>query len=264
MRPTEARRQLGESIKAVLALVCILLLGLLFAGWVDDRPNAVTWALRTLPVLGLLAIFWAYWKIDHRSDLAPDFLRQAAGDYVNRDGFCFAVAAESAAGVCYLRMLFQNQFAQPCRAKLAVRIVRFAGRRLPAATTSEIACPGGGYGVVTMPLAVPKKFQGKSATLDVGADVEYPGGKGQRLRFYEGVRLDQSTKFISGRYRLLASLALFGGMVYFRSPTRAHCQLPTGVAETLPADLGDAVRIISQVDAASPAEAMVSNQAFAN
>ncbi len=101
-----------------------------------------------------------------------------------------------------------------------------------------------------MPLAIPKRFQGKLATFDVGADVVYPDGKGKRLRFFEGVRLDHNANFISGRFRLLGTVALLCGIIYFKSPTRLRCRLPEGVAEELPGDLGDAVRIEWQLPAA--------------
>jgi hypothetical protein len=84
---------MGESIK----VVCVLVLGVASiaaaVAWFDDQPNSVTWAIRIGgPILSLLAIA-GFLRLHLRRDLAPDYLRRSAGNYFNRDGFCFAFAA---------------------------------------------------------------------------------------------------------------------------------------------------------------------------
>jgi len=46
--------------------------------------------------------------------------------------------------------------------------------------------------VTTIPWAVARKFQGKTQSVDVAADVTYPEGRGKMIRYRGGVQVGSS------------------------------------------------------------------------
>ena len=152
---------MSESLKALLA---VILIGCILASvlvWMDDHPN---WKARIGFLLGaavaLLIILWAL----YRRDKAPDFLRQVAGGYFERTGFCFAIVPTVQQGTCFLNLFFQNRYSKACRAQVVIHPSQgfFLIRRDLDSLVVEIACEGGAFGVTRIPWPVPQKYQGKS------------------------------------------------------------------------------------------------------
>jgi hypothetical protein len=60
--------------------------------WIDDRPNSTTWLFRTIPAVVAVLALGMFLRLHWQRDLAPDFLAERVGKYLERDGFCFSVA----------------------------------------------------------------------------------------------------------------------------------------------------------------------------
>ena len=91
------------------------------------------------------------------------------------------------------------------------------------------------FGVGHFPVAIPAKFQGETLRLQATASVRYPEGKGEMLRFRNGVPVPHNER--------LPSLSVLGSLVWFvllpwfvlfrragAGPT-LNLVLPSGVAE---------------------------------
>lgn len=236
---------MGESIKAICALVLIVASIAAAVAWITD-PSAITWCFRIGgPILALGAIGMIL-KLHLRADLADDYLRQQTGNYFNRAGFCFAFVATSEAGVCHLNAYFQNQHDQPCLGRIAMRPARgfLMGRAKIETITFEVDCGPAAYGVASIAIPLPKKLQGKRQSFEVGASVDYPQGKGNRLRFRDGIFLRGNSKFGDKFGTALTLAGAATGQIVLSKPATATVAFPADVAEDIPDDLEAQVRTL--------------------
>jgi hypothetical protein len=227
---------MGESVKALCSLFMIVAAIVSAVAWFDDQPNQTTWILRIASPLVAVSSLAALLKLHLRSDVAHDYLRDTTGGYFNRDGFCFAFLAEVVDGVCHLRAYYQNQYEHPCIGRIALRPARgfFLTRAKIETITFEIACDAGAFGVATLPIPLPQDVQGKQQSFEVGASVEYPQGKGKRLRFRDGVFLRTNTKFGNSFGTALTVAGALGGAIVLSSPATVTIALPSAAVDELP------------------------------
>jgi hypothetical protein len=227
-----------ESIKAVCTLLFMIAACVAGVMWFEDRPNQTTWWLRIgSTALALLSV-GVLLKLHFRADAAPDYLRQVAGNYFNRGGFCFAFTTSLRDGICYLEAYFQNQQDQPCVGRIALRPARgfFLGRAKIDTITFEVHSEPAGFGVSRIPVPLTKEVQGKRQSFEVGASVHYPQGKGRKLRFRDGIFLRANSQFGNSFATALTVAGALGGSIVLTKPATTTIVLPTGVAEELPAN----------------------------
>ena len=226
---------MGASTKAVISLFMIVALVVALFSWIEDRPDQTTWIVRvsSLVVAGLFLA--ALLKLHFRPDQAPDYLRAACGEYFNRGGFCFSFTAGVEDGACLLQAYYQNQFSHACIGRIALRPARgfFLTRAKIDTITFEIPCEAGGFGIATLPIPLPAEVQGKSQSFEVGASVEYPRGKGKRLRFRDGILIRTNSKFGDSFSTAVTVAGALTGTLVLSTPATVSIVLPSGVAEDL-------------------------------
>lgn len=195
----------------------------------------MTWGFRIGgPITALLALGLIL-KLQFRADLQPDYLRPLIGSYFNRDGFCFGFITEAIDGVAYIVMYFQSQYDKPSLGRVAVRPARgfFMTRAKIDAITFEIDCPPAGFGTVRIAFPIPEKQQGKLQSFEVGASVSYPEGKGERVRFHDGVFLRSNSNFSSSFNTAVTVAGAAGGSLILTRPATIKVELPDNVAEEI-------------------------------
>ena len=243
---------MGESTKAVLALAAPLTAASSLYGWMDDRPDAVAWAWRTVPLIVAAGLFWLLFKLHFRRDRAPDLLAGRCGgaNYFSRGGFAVGagVGRDEVTGepVAVLTIPFQNQTDAPCRARVAVRPGRglFLGRGGIDRAEAEIDCPAAAFGEARLPIAVPPALAGKVRKFEVGATVERPDGRGRLVRYQDGLHLKTNADFKDRAGCLFTVASLAGGWLIWRRPATAELALPAGVRDDLPPGHAPAVEIL--------------------
>lgn len=236
--PANDGEQMVESVKALLSLFMIVAGMTAALAWFEDQPDQTTWILRISGPLVALLTLTVLLGLHFRRDVVPDYLQKAMGGYFNRDGFCFAFATDVVDGVCQLHTYFQNQYERPCVGRIALRPARgFFSRASIDTIIFEIPCEAAGFGVVTLPIGLPREVQGKRQSFEVGASVEYPDGRGQRLRFRDGVFLRANEKFGDSFSNILAVAGAVGGAIVLTTPAKVTMTLPANVADTLPIDV---------------------------
>jgi hypothetical protein len=217
---------MNESVKATLG-------GIVFFGclgaitWLVDPPPGETWQYKVrwisiaMIVLPLIVLIWA----TMRKDKAPDFLGKLTKRYFERDGFCFAVVPEAKDCRCWLTAYFQNRYEKPCRATIVLTSSSFIFKSNQQTKTMAlgVACEGGGFGKISTPWPVPVESQGKEASMDVTASVEYVGGRGKLLRYRDGLRVG-AAKTDFWREGLIVLGALTGSIVLSK-PARMKIRL---------------------------------------
>lgn len=224
-----------ESLKVscvLVLMICGTASGLM---WIEDRPTPTTWILRIVfPILALTAI-GVFLALHFRRDRVPDYLYQVIGDYFNRDGFCFAAQAAAIDGVAYVEAWFQNQHDRQCFATIGLGPARnfFLDRNAIEPILCDINCEPGAFGVARIPFSLPKQFQGTLQSFEVGASVHYPHGKGQLLRFRDGVLIRQNSNFSSASHIALAVAGVATGTLALVTPAQTKLELPSGVAENI-------------------------------
>lgn len=245
---------MGESTKAICALVFIVGTITAVIAWTADQPDATTWTFRIGgPTLALLALGLIF-KLHFRADLAHDYLHDHAGTYFNRDGFCFAFVATDVDGIAYMESYFQNQYDQLCMGRIALRPARkfLMGRERIETIIYEIECAPAAFGMTRIAIPIPDKLQGKRQSFEVGASVHYPDGKGQRLRFRDGVLLRSNTNFkdLFGTVLAVAGAAT-GSIIVLSKPATARVELPIGVTENIPDNLAPEIKTLWQLGESS-------------
>lgn len=227
---------MGESVKAVCVLIFIVATIVAAVVWFDNQPNPAVWNVRIGATLVAVLALAALLKLQFRQDLVRDYLRETTGEYFNRDGFCFAFSTEVVDGVCQFQAFYQNQYEHPCVGRIALRPARgfFLTRAKIDSLTFEIPCDAAAFGVATLPLPVPPEMLGKKQAFEVGASVQYPRGKGQRLRFRDGVFLRANTNFGNTFGTALTIAGALTGSIVYSSPATATVQLPLQATDELP------------------------------
>jgi len=234
----------------VVGVILMMLSGLVSAlGWIDDRPTAGTWFLRLggLAAAALILI-WILW-LHFRPDYERDYLRDISRQYFNRDGFCFTFAAKNINGIAYIYAFFQSQRNAPSVGQIALRPARgfFLNRAEIETIVFYVECPPAAFGAARMPIPIPAKFQGKRQSFEVGASVNYPEGRGNRIRFRDGFSVRANSTFEDSLGTLLTVASVTAGHVYLKSPATQVIQLPTEVTEEIPEDLKPEVMILWQL-----------------
>lgn len=167
-------------------------------------------------------------------DPAPDHLGAAVGHYFECRGFCFAfVPSVDDAGVAWMRVHFQNRYANVCTARVVLQSRRrfMSPLRLPfPGIDVKIECDGGAYGVYSTPWPIPAELQGREFQCEVAGVARYPGGFGPTLRYERGTGvLTPDPKTAIGRI-ITGGVFLFVAGVNFRHATW-QVRLPEGVAK---------------------------------
>jgi hypothetical protein len=243
---------LGKNQKQALQLLIIVLGFVTLGAWVATLGHpAVLAALRYGAPAAAVYAGWELFRAGRRPGKVPDDLAGVAPKYFGRDGVCLAPVFETAGGAASLCVYFQNRYAGPATARFVMlpprRTMWFGRHPLPRVSV-DFECPGGAFGVVRLPFAVPAKYQGRRLAFDVGADVAYPAGKGELLRYREGKHL-VATNQLDREYHALAALLLGGLGILIAAlaltVSRAKLRLPTDVAETGPETVTGRVEILS-------------------
>jgi len=220
-----------------LSCVTILLFAVPSAAVVctDHRPDPTTAVLQyALPVVSVAAFVALLW-LQFRRDRIPDLMRQFTSGFFNRDGFCFAVVPIAVDGICYIAAYFQSQRDAPCIGRIALRPSKgfFLSRADIGTIGLTITCEPAAFGICRFAVPLPNELQGTTQSFDVGASVEYPSGKGRRLRFHDGLPIRTNTEFKDSTAKAIAIAGAFTGQIVLYSPATVKMKLPTGVADRL-------------------------------
>lgn len=239
---------MSESVQAVLALLMIVgMFGSVLVFLSDRVPWGAFAGFLSLMLGSSGLLLWSLL----RRDRVPDHLKQLPGGAFERDGLCFKVIYRVAGGVCHLDLYFQTRYDRASRGMILLQPAQgfWLNRPRLRSMTLEVGCPPGGAGVVSLPWAIPAKFQGKKQALDVGADVFYPGGRGKMIRFKGGVQV-RTAGFDTWRTVMTAAGAM-GGMIVLSRPAQLKIKLPQGVAETVASDAPVTQQIFWSLDDAA-------------
>jgi hypothetical protein len=239
---------MSESAKALLGgFIFLAAFGIFFIWFAAGIPsNAIIWTLRIGLPIAVLAAITLLAREQFRKDRAPDFLRLHFGKPFERDGVCFFIRPIAYCGIAYLDVMFQNQYASACtfRVVIAPPVKSFRVSKRPFdGVGMDIGCDGGAFGIARAAIAIPAAFQGKRIKLEVAAATKYSQGKGQLLRFRNGLRASKADTSGLGGAALTVAL-LMVGHVHYRKPASITCTLPTGVAETLPPGIQPAISVV--------------------
>lgn len=207
---------------------CVLMGILAWIPGVTNDVSAVTWWLRIgCPVVGIICLAVLVWA-QTRKDKAPDLLSRVTPRYFERDGFCFAVVPQVRLGDCTMNIYFQNRYDRPCSAQILIRGSSglFSGRAETENIALGLTCGPAEFGCSTIPWAIPPSLQGRTVLLSIYAGVKYPNGRGNMLRYRDGLRVGAvGTDF--WREGLQVAGAIGGALVISR-PARISLRLPSG------------------------------------
>ncbi|MCA9279075.1 MAG: hypothetical protein H6815_13950 [Phycisphaeraceae bacterium] len=230
---------MGQSIKSLCLVIAILSLPVVALSLATNQPTALTWSVRIASILvcSVSILLLSYLML--RRDKVPDYLRRIDRAYYNCRGLCFAVASHNASGIGCIDIYYQNMHENPCFGQIALRLTPslIGGRWIPEPIHAMFVCDPAAYGLVRVPIAIPEKKQGRVQYFDVGAEVEYPNGRGALLRFRNGRLMRTNTNFSNPTKQSLGFLGLFvlsPLLALMARSDRVKVTLPESVTSTLP------------------------------
>lgn len=195
---------------------------------------AITWFFRILSPLGFIAFGWLFVKLLFRKNLAPDYLHSIINPYFRQNGLCFGVIPTTDDGRTCPDLYFMSQFNRPSKAKIVLRPapIGFTQKRADIRPVIfEIECPPGGFGCVRVRFPFPTSLQGETQRFEIGATVTYPEGKGNRIRFENGMEGTVDAEF-GGKMTNGRIADLLAAILPLSSPAAVEFQLPTGNSES--------------------------------
>jgi hypothetical protein len=165
----------------------------------------------------------------------PDLLKAAVGSYFDQSGFSFAPRLKADAGRASFDIHFQNRWSGPCVAKVVCRPVDGLSRTGPPhdipPVAADVRCGGGQMGIVRIPYAINRRWQGREMVYKIACTAEFPEGKGARVSDDQGMAVGP----IKEDYFVVVAGALAGDV---RVPLRGaeyRVVLPADVADVVPA-----------------------------
>jgi hypothetical protein len=237
---------MSESIKASFGAVVAIASIAAIAAWMMPADHEVKWGIRIgAPILAVVALV-PILILQYRPDKVPDYLQERVAKYFNRDGFCFSFIATPLGGVAHLDAYFQNQYERPCIGRIGLRPAWgiFQKAANIEAVTYEIECGPGAFGFARVAIPVPAELQGKIVTFEVGASVNYPKGKGKRLRFSDGLFLRANANFGNNFATALTIAGAAAGAIVWTTPAKTRVLLPRGVAQEIAEDVSTETRTL--------------------
>lgn len=230
---------MGETQKVLLTFAFIVSGLVACVMWFNSVPTEVTvgmWAWRIgLSFVSIVSLFTVLWAL-RRKDKAPDFIRQLYGPPFERAGLCFCVEPMVIEGVFGFRVWYQSRYANRCRARIVLcpKGASFTEKSGAKNLHIGLEVDPGGFGYVVVPFGVPQGVQGKKRSLHVAASVDYPDGKGDMVRFTDGMNVGT----ISGSVEAAMFIgAIAAGSLLLQSPALVEVGLPTGVSPEVPAGI---------------------------
>ncbi len=221
---------MGESAKSALGLAVIVCVIVSALAWHHDMPDPTVWAIRIGSPIAVALCVAILIRFQFREDLAPDYLKQTAGNYFNRSGFCFKPSLTTINRRCWAVLWFENQFDRPCVGEVAIMPAQgfFLGRPDIPTITFRIECEPGAFGVARVPVFYPETLKGKPQKFDVGAASRFPKGRGKRLRFSDGITVGTNSNFGEPLRNTVMLLGAASGTLVLMRPASCTLQLPQG------------------------------------
>jgi hypothetical protein len=132
-----------------------------------------------------------------------------------------------------LEVYFQNQHDRPSLGRIALRPAKgfWLTRANIGALIFDIPCDAAAFGLARVPIPLPRDVQGKKQSFEVGASIEYPHGKGRRLRFRDGISMHTNTRFKNAFGTILTVAGALTGQIVFMTPETAIIRFPTNAVE---------------------------------
>lgn len=195
---------------------------------------AMSWFFMILSPIVFIALGWLFIKLLLRKDLAPDYLHSIINPYFKQNGLCFGAIPTTDDGNTCIDLYFMSQFNRPSTAKIVLRpapIGLMQKRADIRPVVVEIACPPGGFGCARVPFPFPTNLQGKIQRLEIGATVTYPEGKGDRIRFKNGLECTIDAEF-GGKLTNGRIADVIAAILPLSSPAAVEFPLPTGNSES--------------------------------
>lgn len=211
--------------------------------WADDRPNAATHIWRIITPAVTIVSLIVFLVMHFRKDQVPDFLKKVHAEFFDSNGFCFSASLQNIEGNCYLQIYYQSKYEGESLAQIAFKPKKSSVQNGLGTIAVNVDCPSAGFGVVMLPIPIGQEFQGKAIDFYVGASVEYPNGKGQQVRYRDGMplrtNLEFSNKFLTATRIAAVASGPLGILesVAFSEKEKLRLEVPIGVAEIIPESL---------------------------
>lgn len=230
--------------KSIFITIAVIAFFVALIAWATRTPygglTPAFFICRYLVPVAALGFGFLALKCGRRIDLAPDYLKEMFGKQrFDCQGLGFAIDLRAEDGVGWLEVYYQNRYEKPCQGVINLRrahgYATSSKQRELAAVT--INASGGEYGVMRLPLPMPRKWQGKRKPFEINANVQYFRGHGQirtnrgrLLRFHPGRRVGSPGE-ATGLVLVGLMFGVVGAAIAAGATGKLRLRYPKGVAE---------------------------------
>jgi len=222
-----------------LLLTLIILLSTLFGlvSWmsaINPAEAALGWTMRIASAILFLASLGGLIVLAKAPESVPDFLDALGKPRMGRGGVLFVFGCAARDGMAWLDVHYQNRFDKPANVAVAVQPSQnfTMSRNEIDPVLIQFSCGAAAYGVIRVPIALKREYQGHKQLFDVAAQNEYPHGTGNCLRNTVGPEMSKLNVSTLRTAVALARFSVTGHLVGLKFQTRVKLLLPSDVAET--------------------------------
>ena len=227
-------KQLLFPVLAILLVLSALFGMVSWMSAISPREAGMNWSVRiataiifTTSLIGLIALA-------KKPESVPDFLGELKRPRMGRGGIVFVFDCVARDNCAFLEIHYQNRHAKSANVVVAVQPAQnfTMSRNNIEPVLVQFACGPAAYGVVHVPIALKREYQGRAQLFDIAEQSDYPQGTGPTLRNSVGPAISKLNVSTLGTAAVaLAKLALTGHLLGLKVQSRVKVNLPMGVTE---------------------------------
>ncbi len=221
-----------------LSLTLILVLSTLGGGvsWlspINAAEPTFSWTVRIATAILFPVSLVGLIVMAAQPESVPDFLEALGKRRMGRGGVLFVFDCVARDRLAWLEIHYQNRFDKPAYVAVAVQPSQnfTMARNEIDPVLVQFSCGPAAYGIIRVPIALRREYQGHQQLFDVAAQDEYPQGTGNCLRNTVGPEISKLNVLGLKTAVALARFAATGHLVGLTIQSRVKLLLPLDVAE---------------------------------
>jgi len=207
-------------------------------GWMSEinpREPAVSWTIRIATAILFPTSLIGLVALAMKPETVPDFLGQLKQPRMGRGDIVFVFDCIARDGWACLEIYYQNRYSKAANVAVAVQPSQnfTMSRNKIDPVLVQFACGPAAYGIVHVPIAIQREYQGKSQQFDVAEQTDFPDGTGPILRNVVGPEMSKlnMNDFLRSVVALV-KMAVTGHLASVKFQSRVQLNLPMRVAES--------------------------------
>jgi hypothetical protein len=227
--------QLLRPVLGILVIVSSIFGMVSWMSAINPREATFDWTVRIATAIVFPASLFGLIVLLMQPESVPDFLGRVKARRIGRGGIVFAFECIARDEWASVEIHYQNRFPKPANVAVAVQPSQgFTMQRNKIdPILVQFACGPAAYGIVHVPIALAREYQGRARLFDVAESTEYPEDMGTALRNVVGPEMSKiDVPALKTAVVALKRLAATGYLVGLKMQSRVKVALPVEVSDS--------------------------------